>query len=221
MFNIIIDKELKNKCPDLVLGAIFCEVENTEYNERLWEEIRKVTLEIKDNLTFEKIKEHPVIKATREAYKKTGKDPNRYRPSSESLYRRIVKGNDLYQINTLVDLINLVSLKYGYSIGGFDVDKIQGDVVILGIGIKDEPYEGIGRGKLNIEGLPVQRDAIGGIGTPTSDEIRTAIDINTKRFYMNINGYNGKTGLHEAMQYSLDLLKNHLNAANIKTFFVD
>jgi DNA/RNA-binding domain of Phe-tRNA-synthetase-like protein len=219
MIKISISKELKDKCPDLVLGEIFCEVENTEFNEGLWEEINKVTLEIRNNLTFEKIKDQPVIKATRVAYKKTGKDPNRYRPSSESLCRRIVKGNDLYQINTLVDLINLVSLKYGYSIGGFDVDKIQGDVV-LGIGKKDEPYEGIGRGKLNIEGLPVQRDNIGGIGTPTSDEIRTAIDINTKRFYMNINGYNGQNGLSEAMEYSIDLLKKYLNAKLIETTII-
>lgn len=217
---ISISEELKEKCPELVLGEIFCDVENTEYNEGLWEEIQKVTLEIRSTLTFEKIKEQPVIKATREAYKKTGKDPNRYRPSSESLCRRIVKGNDLYQINTLVDVVNLVSLKFGYSIGGFDLDKIQGDVV-LGIGRKDEPYEGIGRGKLNIEGLPVQRDEIGGIGTPTSDEVRTAIDLKTKRFYMNINGYNGKNGLNNAMEYSIELLEKYLNATNIKSFFIE
>ncbi len=220
MLNISISEELKEKCPDLILGEIICEVENTDFNEGLWTEIEKVTLEIRNSLSFDTIKKHPVIMATREAYKKTGKDPNRYRPSSESLCRRIVKGNDLYQINTLVDLVNLVSLKYGYSIGGFDLDKIQGDVV-LGIGKKDEPYEGIGRGKLNIEGLPVQRDCKGGIGTPTSDEVRTAIDINTKRFYMNINAYNGKNCLDETMKYSEDLLVKYLNAKNIISFLVE
>mgnify|MGYP000747919632 CR=1 FL=1 len=84
-----------------------------------------------------------------------------------------------YQIDTLVDLINLVSIRYGYSIGGFDADKIQGDTLVLGIGKSGEPYEGIGRGELNIEGMPVYRDAMGGIGTPTSDNERTKLEAGT------------------------------------------
>ena len=72
-----------------------------------------------------------------------GKDPSRYRPSGEALIRRILKGQSLYHINTLVDLINLASMKFGYSIGGFDSDKIDGDKLILGVGAHAEPYEGI------------------------------------------------------------------------------
>ena len=72
-----------------------------------------------------------------------------------------------------MDLINLVSLKTRYSIGGFDADKVEGDVM-LGVGKADEKFEAIGRGMLNIEGLPVYRDDIGAIGTPTSDEERTS-----------------------------------------------
>ena len=52
----------------------------------------------------------------------------------------------------MVDLINLVSLRTGHSIGGFDADKIQGNRLELGIGKAEEPFEGIGRGVLNIEG---------------------------------------------------------------------
>ena len=70
-----------------------------------------------------------------------------------------MRGIPLYQIDTLVDLINLVSLRTGHSIGGFDADKIQGTHLELGIGKAGEPFEGIGRGVLNIEGLPVYRDS--------------------------------------------------------------
>ena len=85
----------------------------------------------------------------------------------------MLQGKELYQIDTLVDLVNLASIAFGYSIGGFDADKFVGDTLTLGIGREGEPYEGIGRGMLNIAGLPVYRDAQGGVGTPTSDNERT------------------------------------------------
>ncbi|MFY9597736.1 MAG: phenylalanine--tRNA ligase beta subunit-related protein, partial [Dysgonamonadaceae bacterium] len=143
-----------------------------------------------------------------------GKDPNRYRPSAEALCRRIVKGIELYRINTLVDLINLLSLKTGYSIGGFDADKIRGNLT-LGVGKAGEKFEGIGRGLLNIEGLPVYRDEQGGIGTPTSDEERTKIDSDTSHLLMIINAYSGKQGLPEAVDYGVELLKKYAHAQEI------
>ena len=161
------------------------------------------------------INKRPAILATRQAYKALGKDPNRYRPSSEALCRRIVKGMDLYQIDTAVDLINLVSLKSGYSIGGFDTDAIVGDLT-LGVGEADEKFEAIGRGLLNIEGLPVYRDSIGGIGTPTSDEERTKITAATTKLLMIINAYSGEKGLRETVDDSIHLLKKHLDAQNIE-----
>ena len=104
---------------------------------------------------------------------------------------------------------NVVSIASGYSIGGFDADKIEGDTLTLGIGRPGEPYEGIGRGTLNIEGLPVYRDALGGIGTPTSDHERTKLTLGTTRLLAIINGYSGREGLEEAGAYLQDLLRRH------------
>ena len=84
-------------------------------------------------------------------------------------------------------------MEFGYSIGGFDYEKIQGDTLCLGVGQSGEPYEGIGRGMLNIENLPVYRDTIGGIGTPTSDNERTALSLDTKHLLALVNGYDGNT----------------------------
>ena len=131
------------------------------------------------------------IAATRKVYRACGKDPSRYRPASEALIRRMLQGKALYQIDTLVDLVNLASIAYGYSIGGFDADKFEGNTLTLGVGKAGEPYEGIGRGTINIEGLPVYRDQIGGVGTPTSDNERTKMELKTTHLVVLINGYDG------------------------------
>ena len=157
---IKVSEEIKKACPQFAGIAIRATVENTAYSESLWKKIDEFTICYREMYTTDSIKDMVTIHATREAYKKCGKDPSRYRPSGEALCRRILRGISLYQIDTLVDLINLVSIRYGYSIGGFDADKIQGDTLVLGIGKSGEPYEGIGRGELNIEGMPVYRDAM-------------------------------------------------------------
>ena len=196
------------------MAAIECKVKNSTYNNELWDEINNFTSHFIQHYKMEDIKKRPTIEATRIVYKKLGKDPNRYRPSGEALCRRLIKGQGLYQIDTLVDLINLVSLKTGYSIGGFDADKIEGNLV-MGVGKPNEPFEAIGRGTMNIEGLPVYRDSIGGIGNPSSDEERTKITADTTKLLMLINGYSGIEGLNEAVEYSINLLKKYAQAYEI------
>ncbi len=73
--------------------------------------ISKEKHEVKDIASFYN------IEASRKAYRACGKDPTRYRLSSESLLRRVLKGKGLYKVNNIVDINNLLSLKYHYSIG--------------------------------------------------------------------------------------------------------
>ena len=188
---IIVSDEIKTVCPEFVGACVDAQVVNTPYSEALWKEIHEAEEHFRKDLTTESLKELPSIAATRAIYKKCGKDPSRYRPASEQLIRRMLQGKELYQIDTLVDLINLASIGYGYSIGGFDASKFVGDTLTLGIGREGEPYEGIGRGVLNIAGLPVYRDAQGGVGTPTSDNERTKITLSTTHLVVLINGYDG------------------------------
>ena len=185
-------------------------VVNTPFSEALWIEIKEMGERYRQELTTESLKEMTSIAATRRVYKACGKDPSRYRPASEALIRRALQGKELYQLNTLVDLVNLASIAYGYSIGGFDADKFEGDTLTLGIGRKDEPYEGIGRGMLNIEGLPVYRDAIGGVGTPTSDNERTKISGDTCHLIVLINGYDGnEQRVRQNAEYIQNLLRKY------------
>ncbi|MDR3705103.1 MAG: phenylalanine--tRNA ligase beta subunit-related protein [Paludibacteraceae bacterium] len=215
MQHVVISDQFKQTCPQLAFGLISCSVTNSASHSGLWQEIATVEAEFKATYSIEQINKIPTIQATRQAYKAFGKDSNRYRPSAEALCRRILKGMELYRINTLVDLINLVSIRTGYSIGGFDEDKIVGDITLT-VGTADDVFEGIGRGLLNIEGLPVYKDSVGGIGTPTSDNERTKLSMETTRLFMIINGYSGKAGLQEAIDYSIGLLDKYANATGVE-----
>ena len=214
MFDIKISNTLRKKNPDMALGTIICEVSNTEFSEQLWKEIDTVSSEIRDSYITSTIKDNIQIAATRKMYLACGKKPGRYRPAAEALMRRIVKGDKLYQINTVVDLVNLLSLKTGYSIGAFDIDYMVGDIE-AGIGEELEPYEGIGRGVFNIHNMPVLRDKKGAIGTPTSDEVRTAIRLDTSRLFININGYTGKDDLDDALNIAVELLEKYVHAKQL------
>lgn len=227
MFSISISEEIRERCPEFVGAAVFASVVNSEFDAALWQEIDRFLADYRSRYTPDSIKLMPSIEATRTAYRRCGKDPSRYRPSGEALVRRTLKGHDLYRVSTLVDLINLASIAYGYSIGGFDADKIAApeevhaeapvsvhaavDVPLtLGIGREGEPYEGIGRGPLNIAGLPVYRDAIGGIGTPTSDHERTKLSLETRHLLAIVNGYDGNCdNVLACAQFIQDLLRRY------------
>ena len=191
MIKVRLSDEIATVCPTFVGACVETYVTNTPYSEGLWTEIHQLENEFRATLTTETLKQLPGIAATRRVYRACGKDPSRYRPASEALIRRMLQGKELYQIDTLVDLVNLASIRFGYSIGGFDADCFVGDTLTLGVGKAGEPYEGIGRGTINIEGLPVYRDAVGGVGTPTSDHERTKMTLDTTHLVVLINGYDG------------------------------
>ena len=218
MFSITVSEDIKSRCPQYRGAAVYATVTNTPYSEGLWHEIADFTALLRATEDTESIKQQTAIVATREAYRACGKDPSRYRPSAEALRRRLLRGLELYQIDTLVDLINLVSLRTGYSIGGFDADKIVGQKLCLGIGRHEEPFEGIGRGVLNIEFMPVIRDAEGGIGTPTSDNERTKMGVGTTHILAIINGYSGSEGLQEAATMTVDLLQRYASATDCQVW---
>ena len=207
---VIVSEEIEQICPEFVGACVEAEVVNSPYCEALWKEIEALGDKFRQELTTESLKELTSIAATRSVYKACGKDPSRYRPASEALIRRMLQGKELYQRDTLVDLVNLASVAYGYSIGGFDADKFVGDTLTLGIGREGEPYEGIGRGMINIEGLPVYRDAEGGVGTPTSDNERTKMTLQTTHLVVLINGYDGREQrVRENAEYIQALLRKY------------
>lgn len=218
--NIEIEDIIKNVAPHLQVVAIEADVINCDTPDDFWTELTQEALRIAQLYDLSQINKRLGIAATRATYKALGKEPNRYRPSSEALCRRAVKGMELYRINVLVDIINLISMRSGYSIGGFDADCIQGDLLRLGAGRAGEVFNAIGRGQLNIEGLPLYRDAVGGIGTPTSDEERTKLSIATRRLLMCINIYQEEMPVGDVVNLSRNLLERYCQATNITVKYV-
>lgn len=180
--NIIIDASLNAVGLNVIAYTI--EVEN-QITKEVDDLLEKVISETTGTYHIEDVVNIPKLKQSRDAYKKLGIDPSRYRLATESLIRRIVKGKGLYRINDIVDLGNILSIKTMRSVCVVDLDKVKGNILITK-GKKEDLYEGINRGMINITNMPVYQDEIGNFGTPTSDTLRTAVDSKTTKILVMI-----------------------------------
>ena len=191
----------------------------TPTQESLKQEMEQLEKEMMEQLTLETLLKQPRIAAARAGYKALGKDPSRYRLSTEALLRRLIKGNGLYFVNNAVDIGNVLSARTQRSVAVLDEDKIQGDILIR-IG-QDEPYEGIGRGNINIENIPVYCDEVGPFGTPTSDTPRTRITEETKTILLFITSFNGTDGLLQDVELAKDLFSRFGQMTNFSLEIVE
>ena len=176
---LAIDPKVKEQGVSLAYSVI--EFKNEAHNEKIWQEMLNPLLKsIESTDTLDTIKENPQIITTKKVYKLLGKDPARFRPSSDSLWRRIVQQKGLYQINALVDLNNYFSLKWKLPFGAYDLEKIT-EPIQLTVGQAGARYTGIGKKSVNIENLLVLADDAGPFGSPTSDLTRGMIAEETTR----------------------------------------
>jgi DNA/RNA-binding domain of Phe-tRNA-synthetase-like protein len=128
----------------------------------------------------EPLGEIPTVRKIRAIFHRSGLDPTRYRPSSESLLRRAVKAKGLYFINSVVDLVNYFSLKTLWPIGLYDADQVKPPIAWR-VGQEGESYEGIGRDRLNLTHFPLLVDQEGPFGSPISDSVRTRVTEDCRR----------------------------------------
>ncbi len=217
MIQVKIDPRILEACPETRIGLISATVVNEPTSDELWTEIEAAAADIKARYQLLEINQRPAIAATRHLYRTLGKDPSRYRVSSEALCRRIIRGLGIYRLTTLIDVVNLVSIKSGYAISGLDGDHIVGDTLTMSVGTAQDEYHGIGRGVLNIEGMPCYCDAVGPIATPTSDEERTKFTELTVKAQININAFAPEMPVGEAVDWMASLLKKYAHATNIET----
>ena len=221
MIQVEIDPRILEVCPQVRIGLVSATVVNEPTCDALWAEIEAAAEDVKQRFALLAINERPAIAGTRRLYRALGKDPSRYRVSSEALCRRIIRGLGIYRLTTLIDVVNLVSIKSGYAISGLDRDKIAGNKLTMSVGTADDIYNGIGRGVLNIEGMPVYRDAAGPIATPTSDEERTKFTDETTHVQININAFVPEMPLEEAVEWMAELLKKYAHATDAETQIYD
>lgn len=214
-----IDKQLKDNC-NVSLGCIFYRTKVIKTNKELWDYLEnKIMPRIQEEFTLESLAEQINIKASREAYKILGKEPSRYRVSSESLIRRILQGKGLYKINNIVDTNNLISIETGYSVGSYDLANLQGDITFR-VGKEGEEYQGIGKEMISIEKLPVFADSLGAYGSPTSDSTRAMITENSKDILTVLISFNGTEGLEQSIDIAQNYLVKYANAEDIHSVIV-
>ncbi len=215
---VSISDTIKSLVPEIKLGLISADVvfakENIFLQQTISEEIKRIS-----GIPIDTVKDIPQIHSSREAYKALGKEPARYRLSAEALHRRIIKGKGIYQISNLVDTINLASVKTAYSIGGYDEPKIEGNI-IFDLGKAGEDYEAIGRGKMNIENLPVFRDEKSAFGSPTSDSIRTMITENTSKIFLIVINFGGHSGFEDELNEISELFVRFCSAKDVNIIIV-
>ncbi len=217
--SVIINEELKAKCPRTGLGCVTARVEAPASAAELLHELRACEQGVLKFPEPRAVLESPQILATRAGYKALGKDPARYRGSAEALLRRIIAGKGLPQINAVVDIINLVSVESRLPIGLYDLAHVSGDIVFRA-GRAGETYKGIGKYDLNLEGLAVFSDARGPHGSPTSDSERTMVTSDTKHVLAVIISFGGKDGLERWMQRMVQLFQQYAAARDCEMVVV-
>ncbi len=149
----------------------------------------------------------PEIAEVRQAFRALGKDPSRYRPSSEALLRRIAQGKGLFNVNNLVDTNNLISLTSRFPAGAYDLARLEGAFekgLDLRVGHDGETYEAIARGPFNLANLPVLCDGLGPFGSPTSDSARTMVTADCRETLLVLYGFGEAQGLDEGLASALD-----------------
>ena len=219
--NIFISNEIKEKVPCTKLIVFKYSVIPEETSPSLWQYMDETIIPaVKLQLETTNVTELKNVSSSRKAYKAFGKDPGRYRVSSEALIRRIKQGKDLYKINTVVDTNNLISVESGFSVGSYDAGQINGDIT-LKLGQAGESYKGIGKDSVNIENLPVLCDNDGPFGSPTSDSEKAMITLNSRDIITLIYVFADDEDITALMEKSEQYIKKYTGAENVDKFIVD
>jgi DNA/RNA-binding domain of Phe-tRNA-synthetase-like protein len=164
---------------DIHVGIIEVEGLRVTEDRGAYEELEACAAEYRRSHGNAPPSEIPGVQTQRKLFRALRIDPTRTRPSSEALLRRALKGKQLYAINTLVDVGNWCSLDFLLSLGLYDRDKIAGTTVEIREGLEGEGYDGIRKGRVNVESRYCLADADGPFGAPTSDSLRTSVTTDT------------------------------------------
>jgi len=213
---IIISEEIKEKCPGISVGLLQARIENTSMDQDLWNEIEKLIFVLQKEMNRDDISGFPEVCEARKLYRALGNDPARYRVSSEALFRRILSANSLYQVNTCVDIANYLSLLYQLSLCVYDLDNIQGKIVLRS-GKQGDVMDAIGGIQMNMASLPVYCDESGIIGSTTRDSQRTSVNPDTKKILLIITSFSASSNLKEVMDSTVKMYKQYLHAEIFKT----
>ena len=128
---LLITDSIFDDFPELVLGVVILHnIDNSQDRAEISEMLRQAEAALPGKFGSTPVIEHPYIANWREAYRKFGAKPKNYPSSVENLTRRVLNGATIGHINNLVSLYNTISLRHILPVGGEDLDKIVGDVLL-------------------------------------------------------------------------------------------
>lgn len=131
MNNLIytIDKEIFDLFPGYCRGVVLAfDIKNIDSPHELTAMLRDAEASLQDMINNDEVASHPKINAWREAYRAFGAKPAKYRSSIEAMVRRVLKNNELPNINAIVDIGNIISLNHIVTVGGHAIDVVSGNL---------------------------------------------------------------------------------------------
>ncbi len=217
-WDVKIDEQLLKTYADIRLGFMRFNVVVKESDAAFWAYMDKEVLpQVQTVINGKEWSEIPGIRGSRAAYKAFGRNPSRYRVSSEALIRRIRRGDELYHVNSVVDVNNLISVKSGLSVGSYDLEKISG-AITLRKAVQGEGYTGIGKDFLDMENMLVLADDEGIFGSSMSDSTRAMVTENTKDVLVVIYCFEKDIDLDALLEEGKKAFEQFAKAANIDTW---
>jgi DNA/RNA-binding domain of Phe-tRNA-synthetase-like protein len=184
--SVQIDASLRSRIPGITFGCVTINnAQVRERDEKLWGAIEQLCQRLAHKYSLDKLGVDNHISAVRGMQKAFGFDPTRYRPSSEALLRRVLKGLGIYQINTAVDVNNWCSLEFLLPMCIYDLRTVEGQIRIR-LGATGEQYQGIGRQIFQMDGKVIVTDDEGVMGNTVSDSERTKVTRATQDIFLMI-----------------------------------
>jgi len=123
--------EIFDRFPEFIRGVVVArDIVNRASSSELIELLRAEESSLRRRLTGEALVSNPLIVSWREAFRSLGIKPSEYRPSLEAMARRVINGNELPAINALVDIGNIISLRYLLPVGGHSLNEVSQDITL-------------------------------------------------------------------------------------------
>lgn len=218
--DVFIDKKLLEVYPEIRLGLLRFRAEVKEPDEQFWAYMNTDILpSVRAAIEGKEWSEIPGIRGSRLAYKAFGRNPGRYRVSSEALIRRVRRGDELYHVNSVVDVNNLISVKSGLSVGSYDISQIHGGIVLRRAEC-GEGYAGIGKEFLDMENMLVLADDEGIFGSSMSDSTRAMVTEATKDILVVIYCFEDIIDLDGLLKESRLAFEQYASAEDVGTWMV-
>ncbi|MFH1604781.1 MAG: phenylalanine--tRNA ligase beta subunit-related protein [Pseudomonadota bacterium] len=128
-YNYRIANEIFQRFPGYVRGVVVAhELANGPSPQALLDLLRVAEAAVRARVNLDAVAEESRIKSWREAYRAFGAKPAEFRSSIEALTRRALKNDRLPAINALVDIGNLISLRYLLPAGAHAIDVLADDI---------------------------------------------------------------------------------------------